>query len=94
MGALPRWHPDGWLHLDTVARTIGVLSNHAPVITTGVMHPFADLLVGDIQRSVAVWARDDHPLIAFSSATHAVHRYRVDARAIGMLGPSSYDGAL
>ena len=63
--ALLVWHLDRRLHLDAVARTIGALPDHAPVITAGVMHALAELLVADIKRSVAVWACDDHRRFAF-----------------------------
>jgi len=74
MGAPPLWCRAGRLHLDAVARTIGVPSNQAPAITAGVMHPLADLLVVDIQRTVTVWTRDDHPLLAF---THTASQQKV-----------------
>jgi hypothetical protein len=63
--ALPVWQLDGRLHPNAVAGTIGALSDHAPVVAASVMHPFADLLFADIQRSSAVWACDDHPLLRF-----------------------------
>jgi hypothetical protein len=46
--SLPVGHLDRRLYFDTVARTIGALPNHAPVIAAGVMHAFADLLVANI----------------------------------------------
>jgi len=74
--APPRWCRAWRLHLDTVGRAISVLSHQAPAITAGVMHPLTELLVGDIQFTVTVWARDYHALLDLRSATHVVHRYR------------------
>jgi hypothetical protein len=66
MGARPFWYRDWRLHFDAIARAIGAPPHQNPIITAGVMYPFTDLFVGDIKRSVAVWARDNHRRFTFT----------------------------
>jgi len=54
---------DWRLGLDAIAPTIAMPTNQDPVITAGVMHTFANLLVADLKLTLAVWAHDNHRLL-------------------------------
>jgi hypothetical protein len=72
LSALPPWYCDWWLGLDAVVRAIGVLAHQNPGITASVMHALADLLVIDIQRTMAVWTYDAHRLFAFKCSSRSI----------------------
>jgi hypothetical protein len=61
--ALARRYCDQRLSLDAIALAIGMPPNQQPVITAGVMHPFANLFFLDIKLALAVWAGDDHAFL-------------------------------
>jgi hypothetical protein len=54
---------DWRLGLDAIAPTIAMPANQDPVITASVMHTFANLLLGNLKLTAAVWAHNNHRLL-------------------------------